>query len=141
MTFAARQHTQSAVGASGVVASAGYNSVGEGGSDPVVVSASITVEPDGRVLSGGILLGNWYAPTTGGVGSGYRVRFQVSGEPFTGLAANTFYALSSARTVTFSAGPDYTASAFLTIQIATSGSDTIIGTGTVYIYVENAYEA
>lgn len=43
--------------------------------------------------------------------------------------------------VAFSAGPDYTSSATLTIQIATSGSDTIIGTGTVYVYVENAYGA
>lgn len=140
MTFAARPHTQASPDGGGVPFS--LTSVFENGADPVAVTGVITVGTDGTVkgYAGTTTLGNWYSPTTGGIGSGYRVRFQVAGDPFTGLAVNTFYALSSARSVTFSAPPNYSGSSGLTIQIATTGSDTIIASGTVAVTVTNTWE-
>lgn len=143
MTFAARPHVPAAVAvATGVVASATYSNWDTTGHEPVAVTVSVQVNTNGTVTvePGGTVLGNWFTPTTVGAGTGYRVRFQVAGDTFTGLTANTFYALSSARAVTFSAPPNYSGSSVLTVQIATDASATIIGTGTVVLSLTNTWE-
>lgn len=141
MTFAARALVAAGT-PTGVVASATYTTQWVSGIEPVALTVNVQVNTNGTVTlePGGTALGNWFSPTTVGAGTGYRVRFQVAGDAFTGLTANVFYALTSARAVTYSAAPNYTGSSVLTVQIATDASDTIIGTGTLSITLENTAE-
>jgi hypothetical protein len=138
VSFAARQHLPAAA-ASGLVNPFTLPAVFPQGNAPTVTS-TVTVNADGTISNDGTVIGNWYSPTTSGIGSGYRVRFTAVGDTFTGLTANTFYALSSARTVTYSAPPNYSGSSVLTIQIATSGSDTIVASGTLNLTITNFAE-
>lgn len=138
MSFAARPH-QAAAAASGLVNPFTLPAVFPQGNAPTVTS-TVTVNGDGTISNDGTVIGSWYSPTTSGIGSGYRVRFTAVGDAFTGLTANTFYALSSARTVTYSAPPNYSGSSVLTIQIATSGSDTVVASGALNLTITNTYE-
>lgn len=68
---------------------------------------------------------NWYEPTTGGVGAGYQVRFTLqSGDAWDGTpTSGVLYALSSARTVTWSLAyaPSASKAATVLVEVLTSG--------------------
>ncbi len=140
MTFAARNHV--VAGAASAGAPFSLSAVYETGSDPTAVTAVIKVDTDGRVraYNDTTTIGNWFTPTTGGIGSSYRVRFTRVGDAFTGLTAGVYYALTSARSVTFSAPPNYSGWSTLTIQIAAVGNDAVLFEGSVLINVINDYE-
>ena len=140
MTFAARNHVVAGAASGGAPFS--LTAVHEFGIEPVAVNAVIKVDTDGRVraYNDTTTIGNWFTPTTGGIGSSYRVRFTRVGDAFTGLTEGVFYALTSARSVTFSAPPNYAGGSLLTIEIAAVGNDTVLFSGTVAVSVSNEYE-
>lgn len=110
MTFAARQHTESAASATGAALSA----MTLAGATPSssVRQASLTFNPDGTLTRVNqmadpeitVVPTNWYTPTTGAIGEDYNVKFVLlSGTAWNaGLLNNTEYWLASARTVTWS---------------------------------------
>lgn len=78
---------------------------------------------------------NWYLPTTGAIGAGYRVKYTLqSGDAWTaGLTSGTFYTLDAARTVSWTLVPTGAVSATVLVEIATTGSATILGSGTLTV--------
>lgn len=70
-------------------------------------SASIQLRPNGNIVytgSDSSGTGNWYDPTTAGIGDSYYVAFNYSGTVWDGstIVPGTVYSLSTARTVTWS---------------------------------------
>lgn len=74
-------------------------------------------------------------PTTGAIGAGYRVKYTLqSGDAWTaGLTSGTFYTLDAARTVSWTLVPTGAVSATVLVEIATTGSATILGSGTLTV--------
>lgn len=70
-------------------------------------SAGATFNTDGTISIDQYLISgpsSWYTPTTAGIGSSYQIRFTLlTGVAWdAGLTSGTLYALSSARTLTWS---------------------------------------
>jgi hypothetical protein len=119
-----------------------YSSQKSGGG---TADSTVTLLSDGTwtgaavpdVGSTGPASGNWYSPTTVGIGSSYWVRFtrnSITQSGATSASASTgWLALSSTRSITVSAG-SATGDVFAnyTIEIASdSGGVTIVSTSTV----------
>lgn len=147
MTFAARPHSV-------VSASAGPIDLGTmnlGGTS--IVSANFAI---GITLNGNGTVSflnemnevqttpsprNWYAPTTVGVGTGYRVRYTLqSGTPWGGgLVSGTLYALSSDRQVYWTLPAEGTISAQVLVDITSSSNTTVLASGVLTVYALDEY--
>ena len=103
-----------------------YDEVGSTG------TVSLTLNTDGTFGHtntfedpGNVVPSNWFTPTTGGVGAGYQVRFTLqSGNAWDGTpTSGVLYALSSARTLTWSLAyaPSASKAATVLIEVLTSG--------------------
>lgn len=111
----------------------------------IAASAYVRLNPDGTVQiskngSTWSASGNWYTPTTSGIGNSYRVSNTVSGDAVTG--SNTSFAfLSSVRTYWVTAAAAIEAfvlkNSTLQFVIATNGSATPVATGTVRLTAYN----
>ena len=148
MSFAARPHTSTAVGTQtaaplGTLLLAGdsYDNVGSTG------VVSLTLNTDGTFDHSNafedpanVVPSNWFTPTTVGAGSGYQVRFTLqSGNTWDGTpTSGVLYALSSARTLTWSLVYAASASkaATVLIEILTSGGAPY-KTGTLTVSLSN----
>lgn len=72
---------------------------------PVTASVSFNINADGTWSAYAGAAGNWFAPTTGGVGSGYEVRITPTATFGSGTVVNDasgWISLSAARTITIS---------------------------------------
>ena len=133
MTFAARPHSNTVadevepapLGTLMLIGDS-YDNVG---STEVV---SLTLNPDGTFGHSNtfedpanVVPSNWFTPTTGAVGNAYQVRFTLqSGDTWDGTpTSGVLYALSSARTLTWSLAYAASASkaAAVLIEILTTG--------------------
>lgn len=101
MTFAARPHQPAAGG--------GPVSLGTIRIEDYTFpdSAGATFNTDGTISINQYLISgpsSWFTPTTAGIGSSYQIRFTLlTGNAWdAGLTSGTLYALSSARTLTWS---------------------------------------
>ena len=93
--------------------------------------------------SGWTAAGNWYSPTTTGIGSSYRVANTLVGSALIAGDSPNYQALSSAKTYQLSQSPGGPGTynekrAQLTIRIAASGNDAplAVGYATLYAYVD-----
>ncbi len=79
---------------------------------------------------------HWYAPTTGGIGNNYRVRFTLqSGTPWNaGLTSGTLYSLTSVRQIAWTLPAEGTISAQVLVEITSSGDTAVLGSGTLTVY-------
>jgi hypothetical protein len=142
VTFAARMHTGSSAPATGVQGLGGMVLDGATPSSQNRV-ASLTLNADGTIsyvnqMADPVFSSvptNWYLPTTGAIGAGYRVRFTLqSGDAWTaGLVSGTLYALSSARTVSWTLVPTGTVTATVLVEITSSANTTVLASGTLSV--------
>jgi len=132
VTFAARPHGTNEGGGFlplGTLLLVGdsYDNVGSTG------TVSLTLNTDGTFSHANsfedpanVVPSNWFSPTTVAVGNGYQVRFTLqSGDPWDGTpTSGVLYALSSARTLTWSLdyAPSASKAATVLVEILTSGS-------------------
>lgn len=147
MTFAARPHvggaSASGVQALGTMNLGGISIISSG------FQVAMALQPDGTVTwlnemnetqttPSGVA---WYAPTTGGVGSGYRVRFTLqSGTAWNaGLTSGTLYSLTSVRQIAWSLPAEGTISAQVLVEITSSSDTTVLGSGTLVVYAIDEY--
>lgn len=146
MTFAARQHTQSAVGAAGVQ-NFGVMLLSGREMDAEARTVSLTTNTDGTFsFTNGMTADvvstvptNWYAPTTGAIGTNYRVRYMLqSGAAWdTGLTTGTYYTLTSARTITFTCDVFEDVDAVVVVEITAVGNNTVLAQNTLTIDLMN----
>lgn len=148
MTFAARPHTGSSGPTLGVQS---FGNVGISGTADTSTNdtASLTFNPDGTLtvvntcnLSESTSVpANWYLPTTGAIGAGYRVEFTlVSGNAWnSGLVSGTRYSLDVARTITWTLIASESRNAQVLIEITTTASTAVIGGGTLYLDLLSEY--
>ena len=133
MTFAARPHASATVEAPAgaplgtlLLVGDSYDNVG------VTETATLTLNADGTFGHtnsfddpANVAPSNWFTPTTGAVGAGYQVRFTLqSGDTWDGTpTSGVLYALSSARTLTWSLAYAASASkaATVLVEVLTSG--------------------
>lgn len=99
-------------------------------------TCSITFNTDGTITlvgNGSSGSPNWYSPTTTSIGSSYWIKAVLtSGSAWSGIANNTLYALSSARSMTWSRATIGTTSGNATITIySDSGGTNLVGTCTL----------
>lgn len=122
------------------------------GATPSSVSriASLTFNPDGTIsylnemadMVVSSVPTNWYLPTTGAIGAGYRVRFSLqTGVAWDGggLTNGAYYLMGVARTVTWTLPPSGTRTAYVLIEITADGSGVVLGSGMLYIDLVNDY--
>lgn len=148
MTFAARPH----LGASGPTL--GVQALGAMALEGATPSssnrvASLTLNPDGTITyvnqmadpEYSVVPTNWYLPTTTAIGADYRVRFTLqSGFAWTaGLVSGTLYALSSARTVSWTLIPTEQRDATVLVEIVSASNTTVLGSGTLHINLVSDY--
>jgi hypothetical protein len=111
--------------------------------------ASLTLNPDGTITyvnqmadpEISVVPLNWYLPTTAAIGNNYRVRFTLqSGFAWTaGLTSGTLYALSSARTVSWTLIPTEQRDATVLVEITSSANTTVLGSGTLSVNLVSDY--
>lgn len=131
MTIAARPHLNAEAASFAPLGTMGL--AGESFNELVTETASMTLNTNGT-FSGtnsfetpaNSLPANWFTPTTVSVGNGYQVRFTLqSGLAWdAGLTSGVLYALSSARTLTWSiayAEPGVDKTAVVLVEILTTG--------------------
>ena len=104
------------------------------------VSGSISINTAGTI-TGTHYTGQseWYLPSGGTPGNGYYVKFTKTGSAWNaGLTEGTVYALTSNRSVTWSATGS-SKGATLTVSIYTdSGGTNLVGQGTVTVLVDGS---
>lgn len=149
MTFAARPHTGSSGPTLGVQALGAMSLEGNTPSSSNRV-VSLTLNTDGTISYVNqmadpeitVVPTNWYLPTTVGIGSSYRVRFtlQAGGNAWTaGLTSGTLYALSSARTVSWTLIPTESRYAQVLVEIVSSANTTVLGSGLLTVSLQSDY--
>lgn len=151
MTFAARPilNLGAAAPATGVQAF-GDCTIDSGDSYGLsTISAGITFNANGTITTSLVadsgyetVPDQWYAPTTTGIGSGYRVRFtRQAGTPWSvGLTNGAFYALDTAPSLSWSAGSLQQVTSVVLVEITASGSGVVLASGLLTINLNNQYE-
>lgn len=148
MTFAARPLVAVASGGSSLPA-LGTMNLGGVAIESADLAVAITLNADGTItwlnqMNNGQVtpsVVNWYTPTTGAIGAGYRVRFTLqSGTAWaSGLTSGTLYALSSARQVLWTLPITGLVQAQVLVEITSSGDTTVLGSGTLIIDMIDEY--
>jgi hypothetical protein len=147
VTFAARPHLPAASGGAGLPLGTmylQYESLNEA-VEPDTVTLTLNtngtfgIAHDFEYQNAETVPNNWYAPTTTGIGSSYQVRFTLlSGAAWdTGLTSGVAYALSSARSIAYTAQyGDANKIASVKLEILTAGGD-VYAEGTLAVDIYN----
>lgn len=148
MTFAARPHVVAAAAASGVQ-NLGTMNLGGIAIRSQNFAVSMTLYPDGTIgwinemneVQTTPSVVNWYLPTSGGVGSGYRVRFTLqSGTAWiSGPTSGTLNGLSAPRQVVWTLPAEGTVTAQVLVEITSSSDTTVLGSGTLVLDMLDEY--
>lgn len=109
-----------------------------------IANVSIKYATDGRIFTktsatSYVHVGNWFNPTTTGVGTGKYFRYNITGDTVTGETVNTWVELSTDRILTLSvaAGAGFKSTS-ITIEASTdSGGSTIVSTNYVLFDVDS----
>lgn len=105
---------------------------------PDTGTASISFNTDGSTTVNSKAGTAWTTPVLAGIGSSYWFKYVVTSgsTPTTAMTANTWYPLSSARSLSHSRTASGSSSSNLTISIATdSGGATVVATGVMNLLV------
>ncbi len=106
---------------------------------PALATGAISINRAGTITyTNGSGASEWYTPSGGTPGDSYYVKFSLSGSAWdAGLVADTVYALSSGRSLSWSTTAG-TKDATVTVSIYLDAGGTILlGTGTVTVHVES----
>lgn len=149
MSFAARHHVAAAAAPASGVQALGTMDLGGVSATSEDFTVALSLNADGtlaftnnmNLVQTSIGPSNWFTPTTGAVGAGYRVRFTLqSGTPWAeALTSGTLYALSSARTLTWTLPLSGTIAAQVLVEITSAANTTVLGAGTLYVNMYDEY--